>query len=191
VSSFVSAARTLISAARTRAIRRRVLVVGSGAAALSIGAVFTLTGAAQAPGQSTHFQPGYLKPAPYSQPLQAWSGNVLGQTASPASNVSVLCHGTTAYVSVDLVRTNQRHVAFEPAFLLDSGSWTWVPASDFTTDWAGSGSTRFTIHDVAAGDHQVGIDINDTPYPGSTYYLNGTRNNNGSGGIYFACPPSS
>jgi hypothetical protein len=57
-----------------------------------------------------------------------------------------------------------------------------------TTDWFGSGSVSFTVDDLAAGNHVAALDINNTPSPGATYYLNETRNNGGTIGIYFACP---
>jgi hypothetical protein len=63
-----------------------------------------------------------------------------------------------------------------------------LPGAFITTDWFGSGSVSFTVDDLAAGNHVVALDINNTPSPGATYYLNETRNNGGAIGIYFSCP---
>jgi hypothetical protein len=46
----------------------------------------------------------------------------------------------------------------------------------------------FILDDLSAGNHQVDLDINTVPGPGTTYYLNETRNHGGTIGIYFACP---
>jgi hypothetical protein len=54
----------------------------------------------------------------------AWSGNPDGQTSSPASYASVLCVGSTAYVSEHLIWTNQRRTTFQMAYSLDARSWT-------------------------------------------------------------------
>jgi hypothetical protein len=44
------------------------------------------------------------------------------------------------------------------------------------------------LDDLNAGNNPVDLDINTVPGPGSTCYLNETRNNGGTIGIYFACP---
>jgi hypothetical protein len=167
---------------RARASRAHLLAVASATVAVSLGIVLALTSTAQA-----HNAPWYLQPASVTQPLQAWSGNPHGQTSSPASYASVLCVGSTAYVSVHLIWTNQRRTTFQMAYSLDNGSWTWT-GDTFTTDWTGTGWGTFTLDDLSAGNHQVALDINTVPGPGSTYYLNETRNHGGTIGIYFACP---
>jgi hypothetical protein len=167
---------------RARASRAHLLAVALAAIAMSVGIVLTLTSSAQA-----YNEPWYLQPAPVTQPLQAWSGNSDGQTSAPASYASVLCVGSTAYVSVHLIRTNQRRTTFQTVYPLDNGSWVWT-GDTFTTGWTGTGWGTFTVDDLSAGNHQVALDINTVPGPGSTYYLNETRNNGGTIGIYFACP---
>ena len=54
--------------------------------------------------------------------------------------------------------------------------WT---GDTFTNDWTGTGWGTFTLDDLSAGNHQVNLDVNTAPGPGSTYYLNETRNNGG------------
>ena len=151
----------------SRARRRGglVAVAASGAAALSMAAALAPTGAAQAHSQSTYLQPA----AVYAQPLQAWSGTADGQTASPASYVAVLYNGSTASVTVHLISTNMPHATFQPVYYLDHTSWVWTGAF-VTTDWRGTGSVSFTIDGLSAGVHEVAIDVNNTPSPGSTYY---------------------
>ena len=167
---------------RARATRAHLLAVAAATVAVSLSIVLTLASTAQA-----HNEPRYLQPASVTQPLQAWSGNPHGQTSSPASYASVLCVGSTAYVSVHLIWTNQRRTTFQMVYTQDNGSWVWT-GDTFTTDWTGTGWGTFTLDDLRAGNHQVSLDINTVPGPGSTYYLNETRNNGGSIGIYFACP---
>jgi hypothetical protein len=174
--------RTFLTGLHARASRAHLLAVASAVVAVSLGIVLTLTSTAQA-----NNEPWYLQPAPVTQPLQAWSGNPDGQTSSPASYASVLCVGSTAYVSEHLIWTNQRRVTFQMAYALDAGSWTWT-GDTFTTDRSGTGWGTFTLDDLSAGNHQVNLDINTVPGPGITYYINETRNNGGTIGIYFACP---
>ena len=174
--------RSLLNRLRARAGRAHLLAVASATVAVSLGIVLTLSSTAQA-----HNQPWYLQPAPVTQPLQAWSGNAHGQTSSPASYASVLCVGSTAYIGIHLIRTNQRRTAFQMAYSLDTRSWTWT-GDTFTNDWTGTGWGTFTLDDLSAGNHQVALDVNTVPGPGTTYYLNETRNNGGRIGIYFACP---
>ncbi len=174
--------RTFLTRLRARTSRAHLLAVASAAVAVSLGIVLTLTSTAQA-----HNEPWYLQPAPVTQPLQAWSGSPHGQTTAPASYTSVLCVGSTAYISVHLIRTNQRRTTFQTAYSLDNGSWVWT-GDTFTTDRTGTGWNTFTLDDLSAGNHQVALDINTVPGPGVTYYLNETRNNGGTIGIYFACP---
>ena len=70
------------------------------------------------------------------------------------------------------------------AYSLDTRSWTWT-GDTFTNDWTGTGWGTFTLDDLSAGNHQVALDVNTVPGPGTTYYLNETRNNGGRIGIYF------
>ena len=174
--------RTFLTRVRGRSSRAHLLAVASAAVAVSVGIVLTLTSTAQA-----NNEPWWLQPAPVTQPLQAWSGNPDGQTNSPASYASVLCLGSTAYISEHLIWTNQRRVTFQMAYALDAGSWTWT-GDTFATDRSGSGSGTFTLDGLSAGNHQVHLDINTVPGAGITYYLNETSNNGGTIGIYFACP---
>jgi hypothetical protein len=176
--------RSFLIRLRARPSRAHLLIVASATVALSVGIVLTLTSTAQA-----NNEPWYLRPAPSTQQLQAWSGNPHGQTSAPASYASVVCTGSTAYVSVHLIRTNQWHTTFQSAYWLDAGPWIWT-GHTFTTDWTGTGWGTFTVHHLSAGNHEMAIDINTVPGAGSTYYLNATRNFNrpGSIGIYFACP---
>ncbi len=167
---------------RARATRAHLLAAAAATVAVSLSIVLTLASTAQA-----HNEPWYVQPASVTQPLQAWSGSPHGQTSSPASYASVLCVGSTAYVGVHLIWTNQRRTTFQMAYSLDAGSWTWT-GHTFTNDWTGTGWGTFTLHHLSAGNHQVALDINTVPGPGSTYYLNETRNHGGSIGIYFACP---
>jgi len=163
-------------------VRPRWLAALSGTIAVAVAAVLTLTGSAQA-----NYVPAYLQPAASTQQLQVWSGNSDGQTLSPASYAAVLCLASTAYVSVHLIRTNLPRTTFQPVYGLDSAPWDW-PGVFFTTDRAGNGSVSFTITGLAAGNHDITLDINNTPSPGSTYFMNETFNHNGGIGIYFACP---
>ena len=174
--------RSLLNRLRARAGRAHLLAVASATVAVSLGIVLTLTSTAQA-----HNEPWYLQPASVIQPLQAWSGNPDGQTNSPASYASVLCLGSTAYISEHLIWTNQRRVTFQMAYALDAGSWTWT-GDTITTDRSGTGSGTFILDGLSAGNHQVHLDINTVPGAGITYYLNETSNNGGTIGIYFACP---
>jgi hypothetical protein len=174
--------RSSLTQLRTRLMRPRWLAVVSGTTALTVGVVLTLISPAQA-----RNEPAYLQPAPSTQQLQAWSGNSDGQTLSPASYAAVLCLGSTAYISVRLIRTNLPRTTFQPVYGLDSGPLVWTGVF-FTTDWIGNGSISFTLDGLAAGNHEVKLDINNTPSPGSTYYVNETYNHNGGVGIYFACP---
>jgi hypothetical protein len=169
---------------RARSNRPHLLIVASATVAASVGIVLTLTSTAQA-----NNEPWYLHPAPSTQQLQAWSGNPHGQTSAPASYAFVVCTGSTAYVSVHLIRTNRRRLTFQSAYSLDTGPWIWT-GDTFTTHRTGTGWGTFTVEHLSAGDHQVAIDINTVPGAGSTYYLNATRNFNRPGniGIYFACP---
>jgi hypothetical protein len=174
--------RSFLTCSRARGSRIRLLAAASAAVAASVAIVLTLTSTAQA-----HNEPWYLQPAPATQQLQPWSGSPDGQTSAPASYASVLCVGSTAYVSVHLIRTNQPRTTFQMLYMLDNGSW--VSTGDtFTTGWTGTGWGTFTVDDLSAGNHQVALDINTVPGSGSTYYLNETRNNGGTIGIYFACP---
>ena len=125
--------RTFLTRLRARASRAHLLAVASAAVAVSLGIVLTLTSTAQA-----HSKPWYLLPAAVTQPLQAWSGNPDGQTSSPASYASVLCVGSTAYVSDHLIWTNQRRTIFQMVYALDAGSWTWT-GDTFTTNRSGTG----------------------------------------------------
>ena len=111
--------RTFLARLRARGSRAHLLAVASAAVAVSLGIVLTLTSTAQA-----NNEPGWLQPAPVTQPLQAWSGNPDGQTSSPASYASFLCVGSTAYVSEHLIWTNQRRTTFQMAYSLDARSWT-------------------------------------------------------------------
>jgi hypothetical protein len=174
--------RTFLTRLRARARRAHLLAVAAAAVAVSLGIVLTLASTAQA-----HSESSYLQPAPVTQPLQAWSGNPDGQTSSPASYASVLCVGSTAYIGVHLIWTNQRRTTFQPVYALDAGSWTWT-GDTFTIDGSGTGSGTFTLDGLGAGNHQLNLDINTVPGAGITYYLNETRNNGGNVGIYFACP---
>jgi hypothetical protein len=171
--------RTFLASLRARV---HLLAVASAAVAVSLGIVLTLTSTAQA-----NNEPWYFQPAAVTQPLQAWSGNPDGQTSSPASYASVLCVGSNAFISVHLIGTNQRRTTFQMAYALDDGSWVWT-GDTLTTGWSGTGSGTFTLDDLSAGNHQVNLDINTVPGPGITYYINETRNNGGTIGIYFACP---
>jgi hypothetical protein len=174
--------RTFLARRHTRASRAHLLAVSSAAVAVSLGIVLTLTSTARA-----YNEPWYLQPAPVTQPLQAWSGNPDGQTSSPASYASVLCVGSTAYISDHLIWTNQRHTTFQTEYALDGGSWVWT-GHTFITDRTGTGRGTFTLHNLSAGNHRVDLDINTVPGPGITYYINETRNNGGTIGVYFACP---
>jgi hypothetical protein len=174
--------RSFLIRLRARASWARLLAVASATVAVSLGIVLTFTSTAQA-----HNESWYLEPAAVTQPLQAWSGNPDGQTSSPASYASVLCIGSTAYISVHLIWTNQRRTTFQMAYTLDAGSWIWT-GDTFTTDWTGTGWGTFTLDHLSAGNHRVALDINTVPGPGVTYYLNETRNHGGTIGIYFACP---
>ena len=174
--------RSFVTQLRTRIRARYLIAAVSGTAAVSVGLALALAGPAQA-----YYMPWYLQPAPSTQQLQAWSGNSDGQTLSPASYAAVLCVGSTAYVTIHLTRTNLPHTTFQPVYSLDSKPFVWTGVY-FTTDWAGNGSASFTVDDLATGNHEVDLDINNTPSPGSTYYMNETFNHNGGVGIYFACP---
>jgi hypothetical protein len=173
--------RSFLTRWRTLTTRRHLLVAASGTAAASVALVLTLTGSAQAGNE-----PPYLQPAPSTQQLQPWSGLPDGQTLSPASYAAVGCVGSTAYISVHLILTNRPFTTFQPAYRLDRGTWTWTDAL-FMTSWDGTGSASFALHGLAAGIHEVFLDINNRPYPGYTYYLNETANHGGGIGIYFAC----
>jgi hypothetical protein len=172
--------RSFLIHRQIRTTRRRLLMAATATAAASAALVLALTGNAQA-----HIEPSYLQPAPDTQQLQAWAGTADGQTLSPASYAAVLCVGSTAYVSVHLILTNRPLTTFQAAYWLDSGPWTWTDAF-IRTGWDGSGSASFALHGLAAGIHDVMLDINNTPAPGSTYYLNETHNYGGLG-IGFAC----
>ena len=175
--------RFFLTRLRARVSRAHLLAVAAGAVAMTVGIVLALTGTAQASNE-----PWYLQPAPDTQQLQAWSGKPEGQTASPASYASVLCVGSTLNVSVHLIRTNEPRTAFQMFYMLDNDS-DWIPVEDtFTTGWSGTGWGAFTVDDISAGVHQVALDINPV-VAGGTYYLNQTRNNGGTIGIYFSCPP--
>ena len=83
---------------RARATRAHLLAVAAATVAVSLSIVLTLAqpraGSQRAP----------VPPASWvARQLQAWSGNPHGQTSSPASYASVLCVGSTAYVSVHLI----------------------------------------------------------------------------------------
>jgi hypothetical protein len=173
--------RSFLTRWRTPTTRRHLLVAASGTAAASLALVLTLTGSARAGNE-----PSYLQPAPSTQQLQPWSGLPDGQVLSPASYAAAGCVGSTAYVSVHLILTNRPFTTFQPAYSLDRRTWTWTDAL-FMTSWDGTGSASFALHGLAAGIHEVFLDINNTPYPGYTYFLNETANHNGDIGIYFAC----
>ena len=173
--------RFFLTRLRGRVTLAHLLAVAAGAVAVSLGIVLTLTGTAQADNE-----PWYLQPAPDTQQLQAWSGNLQGQTAAPASYASALCVGSTLTVSVHLIRTNEPRTSFQLFYNLDNQ--TWVPIDTFTTGWSGTGGATFTVDGVGAGVHQVALDINPVA-GGGTYYLNLSRDYGGTSGMYFSCPP--
>jgi hypothetical protein len=45
------------------------------------------------------------------------------------------------------------------------------------------------VDDVSAGLHQVALDVNPVA-GGGTYYLNLSRNDGATSGMYFSCPPT-
>jgi len=172
--------RSFLTRLRARAGRARLLAVASAAVAVSVYIVLAPASTAQA-----YNEPWYLQPAPDTQQIQAWSGIPDGQTAAPASYATVVCVGSTLNISVHLIQTNQPHTAFKMFYSLDNGTWTLQ--NTFTTDWSGTGWDAFTLDDLSPGDHQVALDIN-TVGVGGTYYLNVSRNDGGTSGMYFSCP---
>ena len=174
--------RTFLTRLRAPVSRAHLLAVASAAVAVSLGIVLAPTGTAQAQNE-----PWYLQPAPVTQPLQAWSGNPDGQTSSPASYAAVLCVGSTANISEHQIWTNQRRTTLQMAYSLDQGPWTWT-GDTIITDWTGTGRGTFTLTGLSAGNHRVDLDINTVPGAGITYYINETRNNGGTIGVYFSCP---
>jgi hypothetical protein len=81
--------RTFLARLRARGSRAHLLAVASAAVAVSLGIVLTLTSTAQA-----NNEPGWLQPAPVTQPLQArpgpaiLTGRLAPRPATPLSSAS-------------------------------------------------------------------------------------------------------
>jgi hypothetical protein len=110
-------------------------------------------------------------PNTMQQQLEVFSGNPAGQTInSPGSYASLALDGASVTVQVSLAQTNQPSASFQPYYKLDGGAPV-ATGVFFTTDSQGNGTASFTIADIPTGAHSLGIDVNNTPAPGSTYYL--------------------
>ena len=125
-------------------------------------------------------------PSYTGQQIVPISMNAFGQTInSQNSYITAASAGGTITVQVVLNQTNHPNTTFQPVYFLDGSAPVWTGVF-LTTDGNGSGAASFTIAGVAPGSHGLAVEINNTPSPGDTYYVN-VGNNGNNNRIIVSC----
>ncbi|MRH90129.1 hypothetical protein GFY24_22250 [Nocardia sp. SYP-A9097] len=126
-----------------------------------------------------------MVPPVTSQLMQPWVAYPHNQSNDVINSpVFVWVNGPTVHVVVHLEATNLPSKPFNIYYKLD-GKPPVAAGAAFATDGKGSGTAHFAVGGLAAGNHDITVEFNDSADAG-TLYMNASANNPGAGpGIPF------
>ncbi len=123
--------------------------------------------------------------------LEAWVGNVKGQTVDSTRSFFIVDCFSNGVVSVkgNLTHSNQINQKFKVTTELNDVAPTDANKTTFATNSVGDGGFEFNFNNAVPGIHTLVVKIENDALRGGSLFVNESANNtNAAPGILFTCP---
>ena len=123
--------------------------------------------------------------------LEAWVGNVKGQTVDSTRSFVIVDCFSNGIVSVkgNLAHSNQLNEKFKVTTKLNDVAPGAANTTSFTTNNVGDGGFEFNFNNAVPGIHTLVVKVESDVLRGGSLFINESANNsNAAPGIMFTCP---